>query len=305
MEGYVMNTDQIQLLIDLAQTLSFNKTAERLFTTQQNVSYKVKQLERELHTRIFIRSNSGVEFTSEGEYVLQCAYEMEKAYRALREKLLLENSIGKNNTNMITLYISSVLLSSKMTMVIKNFKNNFPLGKLLIKEVEPDQILHSLFTHKCDFAFWSINEGYFEPYQIEGKEKGITSEIVTEDHAIAVISKESELANKKTLSIRDLTHKPKSIFGMLPLDYFGKNIDSFVLYENNNIDIHKQLIKEEDVICFTSQMIYDQLFMKEEFISKPFDYPTLPIQHMILKRTSRGKPEFFCLENNIKYILSK
>lgn len=298
-----MNTDQIQLLIDLAQTLSFHKTAERLFTMQQNVSYKVKQLERELHTRIFIRSNSGVEFTSEGEHVLQCAYEMEKAYRTLREKLLLDNSTYKNDTNMITLYISSVLLSSKMTMVIKNYKKEFPLGKLLIKEVSPDQILHSLFTHKCDFAFWSINEGYFEPYQIECREKGIISEVVNEDHAIAVISKESELASKKTLSIRDLTHKPKSIFGMLPLDYFGKNIDSFVLYENNNIDIHKQLIKEEDVICFTSQMIYDQLFMKEEFIAKPFDYPTLPIQHIILKRNIVENSELTVLSNIIKGII--
>ncbi|MEE0547456.1 MAG: LysR family transcriptional regulator [Peptococcaceae bacterium] len=298
-----MNTDQMLLLIDLAQTLSFNKTAERLFTTQQNVSYKVKQLERELHIRIFIRSNSGVEFTSEGEYVLQCAYEMEKAYQTLREKLLLDGSKHKNNTNMITLYISSVLLSSKMTMVIKKYKKEFPQCKLLIKEVSTNQILHSLFTHKCDFAFWSINEGYFEPHQIECNEKGITSEIVNEDHAIAVISKESELAGKKTLSIRDLTHKPKSIFGMLPLDYFGKDTDSFVLYENNNIDIHKQLIKEENVICFTSQMIYDQLFAKEEFIAKPFDYPTLPIQHIILKRNIVENSELTVLSNIIKGII--
>lgn len=40
-----MNTEQALLLIDISKTLSFNKTAERLFIAQQSVSYKVKQLE--------------------------------------------------------------------------------------------------------------------------------------------------------------------------------------------------------------------------------------------------------------------
>ena len=48
-----MNVNQVYLLVDLAQTHSFNQTAERLFTTQQNVSYQIKQLEQELGIRIF------------------------------------------------------------------------------------------------------------------------------------------------------------------------------------------------------------------------------------------------------------
>ena len=68
-----MHLDQLQLILDLAQTHSFNQTAERHYTTQQSVSYSVKQLEKELNTQIFTRSKSGVSFTQEGEYVLQCA----------------------------------------------------------------------------------------------------------------------------------------------------------------------------------------------------------------------------------------
>ncbi|MBO5140795.1 MAG: LysR family transcriptional regulator, partial [Peptococcaceae bacterium] len=55
-----MHTDQIRLLLDLAQTHSFNQTAERHYTTQQSISYSIKQLEKELQVKIFNRSNSGV-----------------------------------------------------------------------------------------------------------------------------------------------------------------------------------------------------------------------------------------------------
>lgn len=299
-----MNTDQIQLLIDLAQTHSFNKTAERLFTTQQNISYKVKQLERELQTTIFLRSSSGVEFTSSGEYVLQCAYEMDKAYRTLKDRLCLDDGNEAIQLNLLKFYISSVLLSSKMTKVIKEYNRVFPVTKLVIKEQSPEQLLRSLFSYKCDVAFWSISQGYFEPYRTECTNKGIISEVVQRDQAIAVVAKKSVLAEKEQLSLRDLSHQPKSIYGMLPLDYFGKNIESYILYENNNLDIHKQLILEENVICFTSLKTFEELFSEKEFVAKPFAYPTLPIEHMILKRVSVESKEISHLENLLIDIFS-
>ena len=38
-----MHLDQLLLILDLAQTHSFNQTAERHYTTQQTVSYRIKQ----------------------------------------------------------------------------------------------------------------------------------------------------------------------------------------------------------------------------------------------------------------------
>lgn len=299
-----MNIDQIFLLIDLAQTRSFNKTAERLFTTQQNVSYKIKQLEQELKTTIFLRSSSGVEFTAEGEYVLQCAYEMEKSYRQLKERLQMYDEGGKKRINIITVHLSSVLLSAKMTGVIKSFNAQFPKVKLTIKEVDPDQILNSILMRKCDLAFCSVYKGYFGLALDEHQNKDIAVKLVADDQAIAVISNQSELARKKRLSLHDLSHQPKSVFGVLPVDYFGRNPESFVLYENSNIDIHKQLILEEEAICFTSQKTYDQLFSEPEFTSKQFDYPTLPIEYLLLKQRGANDEEITALAEIIcKYLL--
>ena len=294
-----MNTDQVALLIDLAQTHSFNQTAERLYTTQQNVSYKVKQLERELDVAIFLRSNSGVTFTAEGEYVLQCAYEMEKAYQSMKRKIRARGDSNEQRINLIKIYISSVLLSSKMTEVIKAFNAEFPHIKLVIKEAVPDEVFDSFFANQCDLAFLSIYQGYIESFYADCRYKGIETELICEDYAIAVVSKKSQLAEKDRLSLYDISHHPKSVFGVLPKDYFGRNAESYILYENTNLDIHKQLILEENAICFTSHKTYDQLFTKELFVEKSFDYPTLPIEHILLKKN--GSDDFIVRLENIIY----
>ena len=100
-----MHTDQIRLLLDLAQTHSFNQTAERHYTTQQSISYSVKQLEKELQVKIFNRSNSGVSFTAEGERVLQCALQMHESYQQLLMDLQ-KNREQPEPLSSIRLYVS-------------------------------------------------------------------------------------------------------------------------------------------------------------------------------------------------------
>ena len=105
------------------------------------------------------------------------------------------------------------------------------------------------------------------------------------------------------LSLSDLSHQPKSVFGVLPWDYFQRKLDNLVLYEDDNIAIHKQLIQEENAICFTTQLIGDQLFAGGGFELKPFDYPTLPIEHMVLKRKNLDALALQALEKIICDIL--
>lgn len=295
-----MNTEQALLLIDIAKTLSFNKTAERLFISQQSVSYKIKQLERELNTEIFIRSKNGVAFTPNGQYVLQCAYEIINAYEVLAEKLKFSEQTEQKKIQVV-LYVSSVLVSSRMTKIIRSFNEQCPNVRLVLKEgVDKEQIIRDLLEYKCDLAFWSVNKGLFEKYRAVCADKGIHTRVLMEDKAVAVVSGESELAKNDILSIESMSRAPKSTFGVYPVDYFGKNIDSIVLYENNNVDVHRQLVMEEHAICYTTNFIADRVFNNKKMIKKAFDYPTLPVQHMILKKSSSDNDAVDILENIIE-----
>lgn len=61
-----MNPELIDTFLDLCDTRSFNRTAERLGVTQSTVSGRVRALERLLDRRLFLRSRSGTELTTEG-----------------------------------------------------------------------------------------------------------------------------------------------------------------------------------------------------------------------------------------------
>jgi DNA-binding transcriptional LysR family regulator len=61
-----MQTDQLETFLDLCETRSFNRTAERLGVTQSTISGRIAALEASLGARLFTRSRAGTDLTTEG-----------------------------------------------------------------------------------------------------------------------------------------------------------------------------------------------------------------------------------------------
>lgn len=68
-----MNTFQLECFLTVAETLNFAKAAEILNVTQPAVTKQIKNLENELHTRLFKRSTRSVELTSAGMLLINDA----------------------------------------------------------------------------------------------------------------------------------------------------------------------------------------------------------------------------------------
>ena len=250
-----MHLDQLLFVLDLDQTHSFNQTAERHYTTQQSVSYSMKQLEKELNIQIFNRSKTGVSFTKEGQFVLQFAKEMQTSYQTLLHNLGREVS-SLAPPEKLTLYISSVLLADSMPFIIKAFSITFPSTKLFIKEVSNDVIVPSLLNGTCDMAVWSVNHGYLEKNITPDDSERLLYNVIRTDNSVAVVSKDSKLAQNDMLTLEQINQASKSIFGVSPIDYFGKDPGAYILYRDDNPAIHQQLAMEDNTICFTSQIMY-------------------------------------------------
>lgn len=69
----MIDIKQIQYFVACAQTGSFSKAAESLFTTQPSVSKVIRSLEDTLNVRLFERYAKGISLTSEGEKVYRYA----------------------------------------------------------------------------------------------------------------------------------------------------------------------------------------------------------------------------------------
>ncbi|MBQ4253030.1 MAG: LysR family transcriptional regulator [Erysipelotrichaceae bacterium] len=62
-----MNTDQLKYFVELSESRSFNKTADKLEMTTSNLKKRIDLLEEELNIKLFNRSNKGLTLTPEGE----------------------------------------------------------------------------------------------------------------------------------------------------------------------------------------------------------------------------------------------
>ena len=107
------------------------------------------------------------------------------------------------------------------------------------------------------------------------------------------------MAAKSTLSMEDLGSHSRSMFGLLPIDHYGKDVNHVVLYEDSNPDIHRQLMLEKNSICFTSEKIYKKYFADDNFVMLPIDYPSLPNYHLFLHKKDKVHPAYRILADII------
>ena len=54
-----MTTKQIDYILELAQTLNFNRAAENLYISQPTMTYQINSAESEIGFKIFERSGKG------------------------------------------------------------------------------------------------------------------------------------------------------------------------------------------------------------------------------------------------------
>jgi DNA-binding transcriptional LysR family regulator len=79
-----MHSDWIDTFLDLAETRSFNRSAERLGLTQSTVSGRIAALEAEIGARLFTRSRAGTDLTTEGLKFLPHARAIRHAHAEAR-----------------------------------------------------------------------------------------------------------------------------------------------------------------------------------------------------------------------------
>jgi DNA-binding transcriptional LysR family regulator len=67
----ILSQDQLQAFFEVARFRNFTKAADYLGLTQSALSHRIKKLEQELETSLFIRGHDGIRLTTAGDKLLQ------------------------------------------------------------------------------------------------------------------------------------------------------------------------------------------------------------------------------------------
>jgi DNA-binding transcriptional LysR family regulator len=89
-EGDNLDIELLKTFLEVRHTRHFGKAAENLHLTQAAVSARIRQLERLLGVKLFIRSRNNIQLTSEGERLVAHAQTVLLAWSRARQELALE-----------------------------------------------------------------------------------------------------------------------------------------------------------------------------------------------------------------------
>lgn len=143
-----MQPDQIDTFLDLVETRSFNRTAERLGLTQSTVSGRVAALESALGVRLFTRSRAGTDLTTEGLKFAPHARSLRHAWAEARHSV---TPTGEAVIN-IRLGIQSDLAPNLLGDWMHGFRQSLPDCAFYIEPDFSAQMCRDLTSGASDFA---------------------------------------------------------------------------------------------------------------------------------------------------------
>lgn len=195
-----MRTEHLKYFLNLSQTGSIMQTSRELYTTHQNVSKIIRQLETDLGTTLFTRSQKGVELTATGRLLLPVAKRTFSEFGQLRADIQnLEKRedisgnlhiLGANPTNY-------ALLSS----LIQIFMELYPSLRVRLDNADPLDIIKQISLHPQLVGVPVVlsNPEFYDLYMPYIQQIRLTP--LVQDTYHCVVSKQSPLAELKSISL--------------------------------------------------------------------------------------------------------
>lgn len=164
----MISNQQIQYILQLAETKSFSKAADLCFVTQPTLSMQVKKAEEILGFSIFDRDKQPLSLTPLGKELIPALREINEANNAV---INLSKKAGGTYMEELSVGIIPTISPYLIPMFYKQWKRELKHTRLIIKENNTEDILNLLEKRKIDFAIiagplsdpkWKTDELYIE-----------------------------------------------------------------------------------------------------------------------------------------------
>jgi LysR family transcriptional regulator, hydrogen peroxide-inducible genes activator len=165
-----MTITQLRYVLAVAEYRNFTLAADKCFVTQPTLSMQIQKIEDELSILIFDRSKKPIQITDIGQKIINQAKNI--VNEADRIQDIVEQQKGFIGGE-FRLGIIPTVMPTLLPMFLANFVHKYPKVKLIIEELNTDEIIIRLNNGKLDAAIAAtplfeekIKEIvlYFEPF---------------------------------------------------------------------------------------------------------------------------------------------
>lgn len=189
-----MTFTQLEIFAVVAELRSFTAAGQRLAISQSAVSHALKQLETEWGVTLLSRGPAGIQMTDAGKSVLLRVRELLGISEAIRQEVAAMRGLNRG-----VLRIGSFGTSSSLQLlpkILKQFTQRYPEIDVFVDEGEDEEVSQWLLEHRVDAGFVVLPDERFDTVPL------------VEDQFVALIPAGHPLANKRALSLSDVSAMP-------------------------------------------------------------------------------------------------
>ena len=186
-----MTITQLKYVLAVAEYKNFTLAAEKCFVTQPTLSMQIQKIEEELSIQIFDRSKKPIQLTDIGQKIVNQAKNI--VNEADRIQDIVEQQKGFIGGE-FKLGIIPTIMPTLLPMFLNNFIKKYPKVKLIIEELNTDEIITKLNNGHLDAAIAATP-------LMEEKIKEI---VLYFEHFVAYIPESHHHFQKEEIEISDL-----------------------------------------------------------------------------------------------------
>ena len=236
-----MKIENMKIFLTVAQTLNINKAADELFLSHQNLSFIIKNMEKELGMTLFIRSKKGLQLTEDGADFLHIVQPIVTSYENFLNAKAEKNMIPILNvytTPTLSAYISNLLdVSFGEACFLSMHKRNV------------NEMIDMLESNHQGVFLIPIYNGY---PQIAADWK---NKIVLLNDSTALI------AHKDSVLINGMQNRAD--YSKLPLitsSYYLQSIENRMIINIDSIPACKKVMREKGFAYSATQWVFETFF---------------------------------------------
>lgn len=189
-----MDEKDWKILQTIYKERNMTKAAEQLYISQPSLTYRIQQLEKEFGVKILSRRKRGVDFTTEGEFLVQYANEM---IRQLRETKDFLNNLEGKIKGTLRLGVSQTYARYELPGILAEFLTNYPEVDLQLKTGFSYEVIQMLQKEEANIGIVR------DPYDWKGQKV-----LIEEEDIFLVSANEIELEQLPVLPRIEYTTDP-------------------------------------------------------------------------------------------------
>ena len=195
-----MNLLHMKYAVEIAETNSINKAAEKLYVGQSALSRAIKELESSLGVTLFDRSARGMTLTPDGEVFIRYARTILKQVDAV-EELFAHGDVSRKRFSL------SAPRASYIAEALARFTKNLVAdceAEVFYRETNSLQTIKNVQKEDYRLGIIRFSEENDRYYRSLMQEKELTGVLITEFRYVLVMCADSPLARLETITPDDL-----------------------------------------------------------------------------------------------------